>query len=68
MSAPPSPGGGAGGGAAAPGVVVPTPGLTIPAGLNTVNAALIAAAALQNAGMGAIEHFSENLYEEDINL
>eukprot|EP00957_Ditylum_brightwellii_P138554 10561100-Ditylum_brightwellii.AAC.1 len=61
MSAPPSPGGGAGVRAAAPGVA-------IPAGLSAADAALVAVAVLRNAGMGATEHFSKNLYEEDINL
>eukprot|EP00957_Ditylum_brightwellii_P024974 1888568-Ditylum_brightwellii.AAC.1 len=56
----PSPGGWAGGGAAAPRVA-------IPAGLSAADAALIAVVALQNAGMGATECFSENLCKKDIN-
>eukprot|EP00957_Ditylum_brightwellii_P141246 10761555-Ditylum_brightwellii.AAC.1 len=61
MSMPPSPGGGAGGGAAAPRVAIPVR-------INAADATLVAVAAIQNAGMGATEYFSENLYKEDINL
>eukprot|EP00957_Ditylum_brightwellii_P038083 2880297-Ditylum_brightwellii.AAC.1 len=51
MSVPPSPGGGAGVREAAPRVAIPS-------GLNAADVALVAVAALQNAGMGATECFT----------